>query len=76
MEREDNDNKGARLSRTIFGIIMIIIYVGMGVLLLCGVFTDDNAGGWVWLRWGGGSLLVLYGIWRAIRQFKGIDSNF
>lgn len=60
--------------RVIFGIIMIIVYVGMGVLLLINFF-DWGPGIWQWLRWIGGIAFVLYGIWRAIRQFFGIDSS-
>ena len=33
----------------------------------------DN--GWQWLRWVGGCLFIVYGLWRAYRQFKGIDRN-
>lgn len=61
-----------KAARNIFGIIMIIIYVGMGVLLLCNYFKwMDN--GWEWLRWTGGILFIVYGLWRGYRQFKGID---
>lgn len=73
MEKEESKMNGSKILRSIFGIIMIIVYVGMGVLLFCGVFQFNN--GWEWLRWVGGSILVLYGIWRAYRQFAGIDSN-
>ncbi len=73
MSEVNNSEKSAKMLRTIFGLIMIIVYVGMGVLLLCGFF-DWTTGDWAWLRWGGGSLLVIYGFWRAYRQFKGIDT--
>ena len=46
----------------------------MGILLLVNFF-DWESGSWEWLRWTGGVLLILYGIWRAYRQFAGIDSN-
>ncbi len=73
----DEENRGTQIPstmRVVFGIIMIIIYVGMGILLLINFF------GWhgellTWLRWGGGILFIIYGIWRAIRQFWGIDSS-
>lgn len=69
----DNTNKKSMptLFRTLFGVIMIIIYVGMGFLVLSGYFY------WMpeWLRWPGGIMFVLYGLWRAYRQFKGIDSR-
>ena len=76
MANDDASRKPAvpSIMRAIFGIIMIIIYVGMGVLLLINFF------GWqgevlTWLRYGGGVLFILYGIWRAIRQFMGLDTN-
>ncbi len=50
--------------RNIFGIIMIIIYVGMGILCFCGAFPWFT-GDWAWLRWVGGAIFVVYGIWRA-----------
>lgn len=67
-------NKTPKTARLIFGIFMIIIYVGMGILLLVNFF-DWESGSWEWLRWTGGVLLILYGIWRAYRQFAGIDSS-
>ncbi len=46
----------------------------MGILLLINYFSwMDN--GWQWLRWVGGCLFIVYGLWRAYRQFKGIDRN-
>lgn len=63
-----------RTMRNIFGIIMIVIYVAMGILFLCGAFPQLS-GNWAWLRWVGGVLIILYGAWRAYRQFKGIDED-
>ncbi|MCM1505471.1 MAG: hypothetical protein NC127_09780, partial [Muribaculum sp.] len=60
--------------RTVFGIIMIIVYVGMGILLLINFF-DWQGELLTWLRYIAGALFIIYGIWRAIRQFKGIDSS-
>ena len=73
----DRDNREVQIPstmRVVFGIIMIIVYVGMGILLLINFF------GWqgellTWLRWCGGVLFIIYGIWRAILQFWGIDSS-
>lgn len=73
MEREEN-NGGSKIFRAIFGIFMIIVYVGMGVLLLINFFNWES-GPWEWLRWTGGCVLIVYGIWRAYRQFTGIDSR-
>ena len=60
--------------RVVFGIIMIIVYVGMGVLLLLNYFDWHNQL-LTWLRWIGGILFIIYGIWRAIRQFWGLDTS-
>lgn len=59
--------------RVIFGIAMIIIYIGMGVLLFINFF-QWGPGILQWLRWIGGCVFVIYGLWRAFRQFRGIDS--
>ena len=61
--------------RNIFGIIMIIIYVGVGILFFCGYF-DILFPTWKWVRWAGGIMFTLYGLWRAYRQFKGIDPGY
>lgn len=69
-----NSNTGTpRTSRIIFGILMICVYIGMGILLFINFFGFDA--NWQWLRWVGGSIFVLYGIWRGIRQFYNLDSN-
>lgn len=75
MERDDERrNMVPSTMRVVFGIIMIIVYVGMGVLLLINFF-QWGPGIMQWLRWIGGIAFILYGIWRAIRQFWGIDSS-
>jgi cytochrome c biogenesis protein CcdA len=62
-----------QVMRNVFGVFMILIYIGMGILVFINFFGWTPS--WYWLRWVGGSLFVLYGIWRGIRQFKGIDSS-
>lgn len=66
-------SKTQNIVRAIFGIVMIIIYVGMGVLLLINFFNWD--GDWSWTRYVVGIVLIVYGLWRAYRQYKGIDSR-
>lgn len=61
--------------RNIFGIIMIAIYLGVGILFLCGYFNILFPT-WTWVRWVGGALFIAYGIWRAYRQFAGIDPGY
>ncbi len=67
----DGAGKANNIMRAIFGIIMIIVYVGMGVLLLINFF--NWGGDWAWTRYVVGVVLVIYGVWRAYRQVKGID---
>lgn len=75
MARDDeNRSPFPSILRAVFGIFMIIIYVGVGVLLLLNFFQWTDEGAWRILRWVGGILLIIYGFWRAYRQFKGVDS--
>ncbi len=68
---ESGSNGANKVMRSIFGIIMIIVYVGMGVLLLINFF--NWGGDWAWTRYIVGIVLIIYGFWRAYRQVKGID---
>lgn len=61
--------------RNLFGIIMILVYIGVGVLFFVGYFPWFS-GSWEWCRWVVGGLLVAYGIWRAYRQFTGLDDPY
>lgn len=74
MSSENKSSGMPGTMRTVFGIIMILIYLGMGVLFFCGFFSWLT-GTWAWLRWVGGGIFIAYGIWRAYRQFKGIDPD-
>lgn len=67
------ESKSQKMVRTVFGIIMILIYVGMGVLLLINFFNWQSD--WAWTRYVVGIVLIIYGFWRAYRQYKGIDSR-
>ena len=71
-EEESGDAmKPNHIMRTIFGIIMVIVSVGMGVLLIINFF--NWGGDWAWTRYVVGIVLIIYGFWRAYRQVKGID---
>lgn len=69
------DNKSAtgtpKVMRGIFALIMIIVYIGVGILLLINFFgwTESIA----WMRWIIGIVLILYGIFRAYRYIVGVD---
>lgn len=69
-------SKAQKIMRTIFGIIMIIIYVGMGVLLLINFFDWEQSIGMNIARIVVGIVLIIYGVWRAYRQYAGIDSRY
>lgn len=56
--------KGARL---VFGILMIFVYLGVGLLFIFDIFNIGN----YTISCVVGGLLCAYGIWRAIRLFKG-----
>ena len=62
-----------QIMRNVFGIFMILIYIGMGILLFINFFQFGAS--FAWIRYAGGVLFILYGIWRGYRQFKGIDSS-
>lgn len=69
MRTEESTRRKPNVMSIIFGVIMIVIYVGMGVLLLCtqffaNVITID------WIRYLLGSVFIVYGFWRAYRQFR------
>lgn len=57
--------KGARL---VFGILMIFVYMGVGLLFIFKMIPviDSDVISYVL-----GGLLCVYGIWRAVRLFKG-----
>lgn len=73
MNDQDN-NRGGRIARTIFGIFMILIYIGMGILLFINFFQFDHS--FAWVRYIGGVMFIIYGIWRGYRQFTGMDSYY
>lgn len=74
MAKDDNSKSMVpSVMRAVFGIIMVIVYVGMGVLFLINFFGWGD-GIYYWLRMVGGIVFIVYGIWRAYRQFRGIDS--
>lgn len=79
MINEDNEPRperrnGSQIMRNVFGAFMVVIYVGVGILLLINWFRWDDPK-FDWVRYVGGCLFIAYGIWRAYRQIKGIDSN-
>ncbi len=60
----NNMPKGARLG---FGIFMILIYLGVGILFVLDIFNIDNQA----ISLTVGIILMIYGVWRGIRLYKG-----
>ena len=75
MSTDNNSTGTPKTMRTIFGIVMIIVYIGVGILFLTGFFAPGD-GDWEWIRWVGGIIFIVYGVWRAYRQFAGVDSPY
>lgn len=75
-EEEDARQTHGRPMRMIFGIFMIIVYIGMGILCITNWFGYPDNTGWTIGRYVVGVVLIIYGIWRAYRQFAGIDSKY
>lgn len=71
MSNKTSSEGTPQVMRNVFGIIMILVYIGMGVLMFINFFQFSES--WTWLRWTLGILFVVYGFWRAYRQFKGTD---
>lgn len=65
------DNNGMQQTpkgmRLVFGIFMIIVYLGVGLLFIFDVFNIDNKTISIVV----GALLCAYGVWRGIRLARG-----
>lgn len=58
--------------RAVFALIMIVVYIGVGVLLLINFFQWSES--IAWIRWIIGIVLIIYGGFRAYRYFAGVDN--
>lgn len=59
--------------RLIFGIFMILLYLGMSYLLIINYFDWSETSLWNTARYGMAVIFGVYGIYRAYRQFTGVD---
>lgn len=66
---EDNRPTAPKSARVVFGIIMVLVYLGVGLLFILNVFSIDNQTVSVII----GALLFVYGIWRGYRLYKGVN---
>ena len=72
MQQEEKDRRRKRMSTVyyIFGIFMVLFYVGMAyVMIFSPIFVKS-------IRYSMGVLFLLYGIFRGYRQVKDMKSNF
>lgn len=67
MGNEDNRQGMPKGGRLAFGILMIFVYVGMGLLFILNVFNIDSRA----LSCVIGGLLCAYGVWRGYRLYRG-----
>lgn len=65
-DSENNIPKGARLW---FGIFMVIVYIGVGMMFILDIFNIDNTTVSTIV----GAILCVYGIWRGYRLYKGVN---
>lgn len=63
----DNMNNLPKGGRLIFGIFMILVYLGVGLLFIFDVFNIDN----VAISASVGGVLCAYGVWRGYRLWRG-----
>lgn len=75
-DSDDGRKQHAKPVRVLFAVIMVIVYIGVGILLLINWFNYPDSHAFTIGRWIVGIVLIIYGIWRAYRQFAGIDSRY
>ncbi|MDD2960809.1 MAG: hypothetical protein PHR45_01850 [Muribaculaceae bacterium] len=63
---EDEKKEVPNAMKIIFGAFMVLIYLGMGILMLINFFDWQ----WAWARYGLGLLFIVYGFWRGYREYK------
>ncbi len=66
---EDNRPMAPKSARVVFGIIMVLVYLGVGLLFILNVLNIDNQTVSIII----GALLFVYGIWRGYRLYKGVN---
>ncbi|MDE7381725.1 MAG: hypothetical protein K2N03_06320 [Muribaculaceae bacterium] len=65
----NNGNNGGKTARLIFGIFMILVYIGVGICFILNYFNIDNTA----ISATVGGILCAYGVWRGYRLFRGLN---
>ncbi len=71
MDNNYNENRGPKAMRLWFGIFMVMMYVGIGLLLIIANQTFEIFKPAISIVIG--VLLCLYGVWRGYRLYKGMN---
>lgn len=69
MNDNDHNNGMPKGGRLIFGIFMVLVYLGVGMLFIFDVFNIDNRA----ISATVGAILCVYGVWRGYRLYKGMN---
>lgn len=69
MNGQKNNNQAPKSARVVFGIFMVLIYLGVGLLFIFNVYSiREPVIGYIV-----GGILCAYGIWRGYRLYKGYN---
>lgn len=66
---DDNGNGVPKGARLIFGIFMVLVYIGVGLLFIFKVLFDFDTA----LSCTIGGILCAYGVWRGYRLYRGTN---
>ena len=69
MKSSDNTPQTPKAGRLAFGILMVLVYLGVGLLFIFDVFNIDNKTVSIVI----GALLCAYGVWRGYRLYRGMN---
>ncbi len=72
---DDRSSDSTRIMRIIFAIFMVIVYIGMGILLILPSDFFGFGEQYAWIRISVGVMLMVYGVWRAYRAYAGLDTR-
>jgi len=68
----DNRQSGInQVLKMFFGIFMVLVYLGVGVLMAINFFDWPNVPLWNAVRWVFAAVLCAYGIYRGYRELHG-----
>ena len=66
---DNNENLTPKSLRIWFGIFMVLVYLGVGLLFISDVVSIDNKT----ISCTVGGILCVYGVWRGYRLYRGMN---